>query len=171
VVPNLPARIGRKTPASSQVVLLALVLLVFPAAPAGAACEITGPSMLDLYLSGRNLGDAVRSPGQPDAVLDASLTRLNTQIWGLYWVSLYSRRLREVLDQLDKPPGAVTRYYQRWDASQLATSAALTMKELAVADEALRAAQGLTPERAQTLGSYLERVRREVRDCASASTN
>jgi len=155
----------------ARVTLLALALATLPAAPAGAACEITGPSMLDLYLAGRDLGDAVHAQGRPDAALDAALGKLNAQVWGLYWVSLYSRRLHEVLDQLDKPPGAVTRYYQRWDASQLATSAALTMKDWAAADEALRSAQGLTPERTQILASYLERVKREVRDCAPASTN
>ncbi len=138
--------------------------------------------MLGLYLAGREVGDAVhglvaRMAGPRDAAqaggetlaeLDAALGTLNTQVWGLYWVSLYSRRLHEVLDQLDsKPPGPVPRYYDRWDATQLATSAALTLRNADLVASALARASTVPPQESAKLRQYLEDIGRELRGCAA----
>ena len=150
--------------------------------PAGAACGATGPVMLGLHLSGRELGDTVhgqvaRMAGRRDAAqagveplaeLDAALAALNTHVWGLYWVTLYSRRLHEVLDQLDsKPPGPVTLYYDRWDKSQLTNSAALTLRNAAIVREALARTSALAPEPSAKLRKYLEDIVRDLRGCST----
>jgi hypothetical protein len=148
---------------------------------AAPACGATGPVMLGLYLAGRELGDAVhgqvaRMAGRRDAAesggealadLDAALAALNTQVWGLYWVSLYSRRLHEVLDQLDaKPPGPVTRYYDRWDESQLTNAAALTLRHADAVGSVLARAGAVAPAQSAKLRQYLDDIGRDLRGCA-----
>jgi len=171
------ARTGRTALAAA---LLAAACLALPLR-AAAACDATGPGMLGLYLAGRDFGDAVHAKlarmareqdaaqvgGEALADLDAALGALNTQLWGLYWVSLYSRRLHEVLDQLDsKPPGPVTHYYDRWDTSQLSTSAALTLRTAVLVGDALTRASAVSPEQSAKLRQYLEDIRRGLDGCA-----
>ena len=153
---------------------------------AGAACSATAPSMLGLFLAGRQLSDAVH--GQLlDAVsrrdnlgergedgvkslaeLDHALGNLNIQVWGQYWVSLYGRRLHEVLERLDsKPPGPVTRYYDRWDGSQINGSVANVTRDADAVDALLARTRGLSHEQSVAIQQHLGRIRKEVEGCTS----
>lgn len=174
-------------------ILFMAVISALPVA-ARAACDINGPAMLDLYLTGREAGSTVRaaivrgasSQRVSDVVtLDAAVGALNAEIWGLYWLSLYSRRLHEVLEQVDEgrqlPPtslstGTVRGYYTRWDASQLSSSAAMTLRTAAEVATALArvepqgsaaATAALLPEEAAKLRQYAVRVSTELQACAA----
>jgi len=141
--------------------------------------------MLGLFLAGRALGDAVHAQ-LLDAVarrdlagerweervrslaeLDHALGALNTQVWGQYWVSLYGRRLHEVLDRLDKPPGAISRYYQRWDGSQMNSSVASVTRDADAVDALLARTPVLSSEQAAELQQHLGRIRRELQGCTT----
>ena len=152
------------------------------AAHAAQVCEASGPAMLAVYLTGREIGDTVHRqvlqamPTQDAKVnaataladLDRAMAALETQVWGFYWVSLYSRRLHEVLEQLDsKPPGPVTSYYNRWDASQSATSSSLLRNTAGAASAALARAIDLAPANAANVRKYLDQIGAELRGCAS----
>ncbi len=167
-----------------SVLVVAFLASGWMARPAHAAqvCEASGPAMLAVYLHGREIGDAVHSQVQQvmhaqdtksngAAVLlelDRAMATLETQVWGFYWVSLYSRRLHEVLEQLDtKPPGPVSAYYDRWDASQSATSAALIRNSAGAVRAVLVRAVALAPENAANILKYLERMGKELRGCTS----
>lgn len=146
---------------------------------ADAACNASGPPMLDVFLAGRGLGEAVHGQlmeaagraGAGESVkslaaLDHALGSLNTQVWGLYWVSLYSRRLHEVLERLDsKPPGPVTRYYDRWDGSQMNASVATIGRDAETVEALLARTRGLSQEQAAALQQHLGRIRRELQGC------
>ncbi len=160
-------------------VAIALIALFAAAAPlrgAAQGCAATDPAMLDMYLAGRELAEAVHAqliaqsskPIEPLASLEASMSALNTHAFGFYWVSLYSRRLHEVLDQLDsKPPGPVTRYYDHWDRTQLVTSANLVLRDAAKVSEALARAEGIPEAQSQRLRGYLANVRSALAGCTS----
>lgn len=145
-----------------------------------AACNPSAPAILDLFLSGRNLDDVIRAEwmehsSPPDkaeekvkslSVFHHTLGDLNTRIWGLYWVSLYSRRLHEVLDQLDsKPPGPVTQYYDRWDATQLNSSVALVAHQAKTVGDLLARTGSLPTGLEGELRQHLVHIDRELRGC------
>ena len=100
------------------------------------------------------------------SALGHALSKLNTSIWGLYWVNIYSRRLHEVLDQLDsKPPGPVTQYYDRWDSSQLVSSAATLKRELDSVGKLLVHAQGVSAQQTAMLQQFLRQIDNELEGC------
>lgn len=165
--------------------IAALVAAVCLAVPLSAAadCDANGPHMLSLFLAGREIGNAVHTQVEqklPQATgalaetkmlfeLDAALGQLNTQVWGMYWVTNYSRRLYEVLDQLDsKPPGPVTQYYARWSRAQLTSSATLTMSDVGRVGDALARAKAVSPEQSARLRKYLDDLNQDLQGCTSA---
>lgn len=146
---------------------------------AGAACNASGPSMLGLFLTGRGLSDAVHGQLMEAASRDSTaegvkslaalghaLGALNTQVWGLYWISLYSRRLHEMLERPDsKPPGPVTRYYDRWDGSQINGSVANVTRDADAVDALLARTRVLSQEQSAAIQQHLGRVREELQGC------
>jgi len=157
------------------------VICISSMSNAAASCNVTGPAMLDLFLYGRGLGDAFQGKivnaemqkGNEEnkvetlSVLDHALSTLNTQIWGLYWVSLYSRRLHEVLYKLDsKPPGPTTLYFDRWDTVQLNGLVDQVMHERAAVGDLLVHQNGLPTELSEKLQQYLGRISNELLGCA-----
>jgi len=149
--------------------------------PSAAACTASGPSMLGLFLAGRGLSDAVHGElveamsrvsteeqVKSLSALDHALGDLNLRVWGLYWVSVYSRRLHEVLDKLDSnPPGPVTLYYDRWDRTQLIDSVAMVNRETVTVDDLLARTRGLSSEQSSALQQHLGRIRKELLGCAT----
>lgn len=152
------------------------------------ACDVNGPAMLDLYMAGRKAAESDRAIIERSAVagkltaaltLDAAVNALNTEIWGFYWLALYSRRLHEVLEQVDatrKLPsqslitGTVRAYYSRWDVSQLTTSAARVVHAAGQVANALDGAEkiGATtilPTEAAALRQFATRAANELQDC------
>jgi hypothetical protein len=157
------------------VTIAAIAAFALPT-PALANCDLSGPAMLDLYLAGREIGDAVRAASTRSdtaSALDAANSALNTNIWGLYWISLYSRRLHEVLEQVDagrevSPIGSVRGYYSRWDASQLVNSATLALRSARDVDDALtraEAAATIPVSDDAKLRQYVARVGKELQGC------
>lgn len=145
-----------------------------------ASCNASAPYLLSLFLSGQKLSDmfneqAMQNAGhrnnpaqraQSLSALSHALSKLNTSIWGFYWVSIYSRRLHEVLDQLDsKPPGPVTQYYDRWDGTQLVGSAAMLKRELDSVDKMLLHIQGISAEQTAMLQQFLRQIDNELVGC------
>jgi len=135
-------------------------------------CAVSDPAMLDLYLSGSDISQRLRRArvsrdAAEEPTLPAALDALNTHVWGLYWVSLYSRRLHEVLGELDPKQGPVSQYYSRWDATQLATSAALVLREVNTVRARLEPASLLPQEEDKALRTHLERVSTALRGCSA----
>lgn len=170
--------------------LLVSLYMAMPAAH--AACDISAPAMLDLYLTGREAAASVRAfiarsastAGTGNVVeLDAAVEQLNAEVWGLYWLSLYSRRLHEVLEQVDAGKelpahsfsrGTVHGYYTRWDASQLTSSAKMAVRSAAsvgtalVQVEKLVGADGVAaflPAESVKLRQYAARAGNELQAC------
>jgi hypothetical protein len=149
---------------------------------AAASCNSSGPYLQNLLLSGQKFSDMIHEqtlqsleqPGNTAArarslsVLGHALSKLNTSIWGLYWVNIYSRRLHEILDQLDsKPPGPVTQYYDRWDSSQLLSSAAMLKRELDSVNKLLLQTTGVSAEQTEMLQQFLRQIENELNSCTS----
>jgi hypothetical protein len=99
-------------------------------------------------------------------MLGHALSKLNTSILGLYWVNIYSRRLHEVLEQLDsKPPGPVTQYYDRWDGSQLVSSATMLKRDLDSVNKLLPQTTGISAEQTEMLQQFLRQIDNELKGC------
>lgn len=164
--------------------LAVAVIAAFIVSMPAAACSASGPSILGLFLDGRRLSDAVHEQlveavsrrdnlegrAQESATslveLDHALSTLSTHLWGQYLVSLYSRRLHEVLDRLDsKPPGPVTSYYDRWDGSQINSSVLLVTRDADAVDAALARTRVLSREQSAMLQQHLGRIREELQGC------
>lgn len=159
----------------------AIAIFMASMSSAAATCRATGPSVLDLFLSGQNISNTIHeqlieAAGRRETAgervksllaLDHALNNLNTKVWGLYWVSLYSGHLHEILGQLDsKPPGPVTQYYDRWDGAQLGSSAALVKHEANTVNNLLTRTSGVSAEHSAILQQYLRRIDNELLGCA-----
>jgi hypothetical protein len=157
-----------------------IVLCIASMSSAMAACNPVAPALLDFFLSGRRLSDEIhgqliQSAGQRNSTeeklkslstLDHELSILNANVWGLYWVSLYSRRLHEVLDQLDsKPPGPVTQYYDRWDATQLHNAITPVIRDSGAVGALLARTRVLSPALSEKMHQHLGRIDEELRGC------
>ena len=181
---HLAAVFERYLPAPKWAHLAAAAIAAFIVSMPAAACSASGPSMLGLFLAGRGLGEAVHGQlveavgrrgnsgerweesVQSLVALDHALGNLNTQIWGQYWVSLYGRRLHEVLERLDsKPPGPVTRYYDRWDGSQMNSSVASVTRDADAVDALLARTRVLSQEQSAAIQQHLGRIREELQGC------
>jgi hypothetical protein len=147
---------------------------------AAAPCNASAPYLLNLFLSGQKISDTIHEqtlqtleqPGNAAAgarslsMLGHALSKLNTSILGLYWVNIYSRRLHEVLEQLDsKPPGPVTQYYDRWDGSQLVSSATMLKRDLDSVNKLLPQTTGISAEQTEMLQQFLRQIDNELKGC------
>lgn len=176
---TMPTRIQRILPQTLRAAAI-MTLYIASMSSAIAACNPVAPALLDFFLSGRRLSDEIhgqliQSAGQRNSTeerlkslsaLDHELSILNANVWGLYWVSLYSRRLHEVLDQLDsKPPGPVTQYYDRWDATQLDNATSSVIRESGTVGALLARTSALSPELSEKMLQHLGRIDEELRGC------
>lgn len=156
---------------------------------AATACDVSGPAMLDLYMTGRTAAATDRTIIERSAAagtltsaltLDATVNALNTEIWGIYWLVLYSRRLHEVLEQVDPArelpsqsliTGTVRGYYSRWDAAQLTATATRVVHaagQVVTALDRAESAGGTTilPTEAARLRQFAARAVNELQGCA-----
>jgi len=135
-------------------------------------------------LSARSLGESVHgqvveASGRPDTVvaefrsllaLDAAIGNLEARVLGQYYLSLYSRRLREVLALFDlRPAGTAAADYDRWDRAQWADSVALIAREAGEVSSALARVSGVASEQTTKLKQFLGRIGTELRGCAPDS--
>jgi hypothetical protein len=166
-------------------IVAAFALCTSTKALAATSCNSSGPYLQNLFLSGQKFSDmiheqALKTPelqanAAPTArslsVLGHALSKLNTSIWGLYWVNIYSRRLHEVLDQLDsKPPGPVTQYYDRWDSSQVVSSAAMLKRDLDSVNKLLPQTPGVSAEQKEMLQQFLRQIENELEGCTAPNS-
>ena len=172
--------LGYRSSFRTITVVAAFALCASPTALAATSCNSSGPYLQNLFLSGQKFSDMIHEqalktpelqtnaapPARSLSVLGHELSKLNTSIWGLYWVNIYSRRLHEVLDQLDsKPPGPVTQYYDRWDSSQLVNSAAMLKRDLDSVNKLLPQTPGVSAEQKEMLQQFLRQIENELQAC------
>lgn len=160
-----------KTKAFTAAVTLTLCLSSIPSAI--ASCNASAPYLLSLFLSGQKISDTIHeqqvnqtAPNPSLSALHLNFSRLQTSLWGFYWVNIYSRRLHEVLDQLDsKPPGPITQYYDRWDGTQLAGSSSMLKRDVDIVGKLLPHTQELAAELTASMQQFLRQIETEIAGC------
>jgi hypothetical protein len=172
--------LGYRSLVRVMTVVAAFALCTSSMPSAAAPCNASAPYLLNLLLSGQKISDTIHEqtlqtleqPGNAAAgarslsMLGHALSKLNNSILGLYWVNIYSRRLHEILEQLDsKPPGPVTQYYDRWDGSQLVGSAAMLKRDLDSVNRLLSQAPGVSAEHTEMLQQFLRQIDNELEGC------
>ena len=172
--------LGYRSLVRAFTVVAAVALCTSSVSSAAASCNSSGPYLQNLFLSGQKFSDMIHEQALKTSELQANaaphvrslsalghaLSKLNTSIWGLYWVNIYSRRLHEVLEQLDsKPPGPVTQYYDRWDGSQLVSSATMLKRDLDSVKKLLPQTTGISPEQTEMLQQFLRQIDNELKGC------